>query len=274
MSHPRLAVFARQANGVVAPLRVIEGSTTTLTRSMHGIAVDTMNNEIVAPVNLASAIAVFSRTAAGDAAPLRRIIGPLTQLNSPQGVAIDNTHNELLVADESSQRILVFTRTASGNVAPLRTIAGPSTGLTSPQHVAVDPVHDEIIVSDKGSSDAGVDPAIFTFPRLQNGDGAPIRAITGTATMLSEPRQLQYDPVNDEIVLGDRHRFQDFTFTDPGLVAVWNRLDNGNVAPKRFIQGPTTTLTSPRAVYVDPVNNEIGAGDTTTHAILIYPRLF
>jgi hypothetical protein len=33
-------------------------------------------------------------------------------------------------------------------------------------------------------------------------------------------------------------------------------------------------MTSPRAVYVDAVNQELGVGDTTTHAILIYPRDF
>ncbi len=274
VSHPRIAVFGRLANGVVAPLRVIEGSRTGLSRSMHGIAVDTVNDEIVAPGNLSSAILVFSRTAAGDAPPLREIIGPLTTLRSPQGVAVDTTNEELLVADETRKSIFVFERTAAGNVAPLRRISGPATGLTSPQHVALDPVHDELIVSDKGSRAEGIPPAIYVFPRLQNGDGAPIRTISGELTLLSEPRQLQYDPVNDEIVLADRHRFQDFTFTDPGLVLVWGRLDNGNVPPRRFIQGPLSTLTSPRSVYVDPLNDEIGAGDTNTHALLIFPRDF
>lgn len=274
VSHPRIAIFDRLANGVVAPLRVIQGSQTGLTRSMHGIAVDNVNDEIIAPGNVTAAILVFSRDAEGDVPPVRQIIGPKTSLRSPQGVAVDTTNHEILVAEEGARKILVFDRTATGDAAPKREIAGPNTGLTTVQHVAVDPVHDEIIVSDKGNRAINVAAAIYVFPRLQDGDGAPTRTIQGDATLIIEPRQIAYDPVNDEIALADRHRFQDFIVKDPGIVAAWDRNANGNVPPKRFIQGPLSTMTSPRAVYVDAQNNELGVGDTNTHAILIYPRNF
>lgn len=273
MSHPRLAVFARQANGQVAPLRVIEGQRTALTRSSHGIHLDLGNDEIIAPSNLASAVLVFGRGARGNVAPERVIIGPTTRLVSPQGVAVDNTNNELVVSNDSRNSILVFERTANGDVAPLREIRGPSTGLADTQGIAVDPVHDEIIIAVAG--EPGETPAaILVFDRTANGDVPPKRRITGPNTLILRPRQLQLDLANDEIVLADRHRVQEFVFDDPGFIGVWNRTDNGDVPPKRFIRGPLSGLTGPRSVYVDTVNNEIGAGDTTSHAIFIYPRDF
>lgn len=274
MSHPRLAVYARQANGQVAPLRVIEGQRTALTRSSHGIHLDLVNDEIIVPSNLASAVLVFGRGARGNVAAERVIIGLNTRLVSPQGVAVDNTNNELVVSNDSRNGILVFERTANGDVAPLREIIGPSTGLLDTQGIAVDPVHDEIIIANAGDPEAGIPASILVFPRTANGDVAPIRKITGPNTGILRPRQLQLDLANDEIVLADRHRVQEFVFDDPGFIGVWNRTDNGDVPPKRFIRGPLSGLTGPRSVYVDTVNNEIGAGDTTSHAIFIYPRDF
>lgn len=276
MSHPRLAVFARQANGQVAPLRVIEGRRTGLSRSTHGVAFDPVNDEIVAPSNLTASILAFDRTTSGNTLPVRTIQGPLTRLDSPQGIAIDNVHEEIAVSDESKNSVLVFRRTAIGNVAPLREIRGPRTGIVRPQGVAVDPVHDEIIVAIEGQPERrpAVPPALLVFPRTASGDVPPIRTISGPTTGLLRPRQLQLDTERDELVLADRGLTQEFTFDTPGAIVVWNRTASGDVAPKRIIRGPQSRLTGPRAVYVDPVNNEIGAGDTTSHAIMVYPRDF
>ena len=47
---PRLSVFARLANGHIAPDRVLEGQNTLLSRTMHGVAYDEKNDEIILPV--------------------------------------------------------------------------------------------------------------------------------------------------------------------------------------------------------------------------------
>ena len=141
-------MFARQANGQVAPLRVLEGQKTGISRSLHGIYVDIPNDEVVIPSNVAGAILVFGRTQSGNTPPRRMIQGSRTHLHSPQGVAVDNKHDELVVSNDTRQSILVFERAANGNVAPVREIIGPKTGITNPQGIVVDPVHDRLEVPD------------------------------------------------------------------------------------------------------------------------------
>src|SRR6266849_5464223 len=251
-----------QANGQVAPLRVLEGQKTGISRSLHGIYVDIPNDEIVIPSNVAGAILVFGRTQSGNTPPRRIIQGSLTHLYSPQGVAVDDKHNELVVSNDTRPSVLVFDRPANGNVAPLREIIGPKTGITNPQGIVVDPVHDEIVVSDEGKAKANppVPPAL--------------RVISGPDTGMLRPRQIQLDPQRDELVIADRGLVQEFQYGTPGFLAVWNRTDSGNVAPKKLIRGPRSQLTSPRSVYVDPKNGEYRAGDTNSHSIMVFPRDF
>jgi len=274
VSHPRLAVFARQANGQVAPLRVLEGQKTGISRSLHGIYVDIPNDEVVIPSNVAGAILVFGRTQSGNTPPRRMIQGSRTHLHSPQGVAVDNKHDELVVSNDTRQSILVFERAANGNVAPVREIIGPKTGITNPQGIVVDPVHDEIILSDEGGKGTKMPPALRVFRRTDNGDVAPLRVISGSDTGMLRPRQIQLDIERDEVVIADRGLVQEFRYDTPGFLAVWNRTDSGNVAPKKLIRGPKSQLTSPRSVYVDPKNGEYGAGDTNSHSIMVFPRDF
>ena len=274
MSHPRLAVFARQANGQVAPLRVLEGQKTGISRSLHGIYVDIPNDEVVIPSNVAGAILIFGRTQSGNTPPRRMIQGSRTHLHSPQGVAVDNKHDELVVSNDTRQSILVFERAANGNVAPVREIIGPKTGITNPQGIVVDPVHDEIILSDEGGKGTKMPPALRVFRRTDNGDVAPLRVISGSDTGMLRPRQIQLDIERDEVVIADRGLVQEFRYDTPGFLAVWNRTDSGNVAPKKLIRGPKSQLTSPRSVYVDPKNGEYGAGDTNSHSIMVFPRDF
>jgi DNA-binding beta-propeller fold protein YncE len=275
VSHPRLAVFARQAKGQVAPLRIIEGQRTGLSRSSHGVFLDTVNNEVVAPSPLAGAIVVYGREQKGNTPPIRMIQGPKTHLNSPQGVAVDNVNHEIVVANDGALTILVFDRLANGDVAPLREIIGPATGIATPEGIVVDPVHDEIILADEGNADTGLPaPSLRVFRRTDNGNVAPIRVITGPSTGLLRPRQLQLDTERDELVLADRGLPQEFIYTPEtqGYIGFWSRTDSGDQPPKRIIRGPRSQLSSPRAVYVDMENDEIGAGDTTSHSIMVYRR--
>lgn len=270
VSHPRIAIFSRLANGQAAPLRVISGQNTRISRSLHGVAIDPVNNEILIPSTLEDAILVFSRMANGDLAPIRVVQGPSTGINKPQGIAVDTVNNEIALVNEVTPSITIYSRLANGDVAPLRTIT--SADFSKPVGVTIDTVNNEIAVTNDGG-DAGVS-AVLVFPRTGNGLLVPTRAISGVSTMLDKTRQLQVDMTNGEYVVttqGDR------AVNPPvfGALLVWNRVDNGNVAPKRFIQDAGISgVRHPRSVWVDPVNNEIGVGDSKLNEIRVFPRLF
>src|SRR5712691_639131 len=126
-----VTVYARTANGDVAPLRTLAGAATGLNTPV-GLAVDTVNNELAVANLTNNSVTVYARTANGNVAPLRTLSGAATGLNGPFGLALDTVNNELLVANNGNAApysITVYARTANGNVAPLRTISGVATGL-------------------------------------------------------------------------------------------------------------------------------------------------
>ncbi len=268
VSHPRIAIFSRTAKGPVAPARVLEGQSTRISRSFHGVAIDAVNNEILAPSTLEDAVIVFNRLDAGDVPPKRVIQGTLTGISKPQGIAIDTVNNEIALANDGPEggvaSITIYDRLASGDIAPLRTIT--SDFLMRPVGVSIDTVNNEIVVAD--------DTQILVFPRLADGLTPPIRTVSGPSTLLSRARQLVVDPANSEIVVAN----QGNRAVNPpifGNIAVYDRLANGDVAPKRVIQHVTNSFVRhPRAVWVDPVNDEIGAGDSKYNDIRVFPRAF
>lgn len=238
-----------------------------------------MNNEIAAPSAQELAILIFNRTDSGDTAPKRVIQGPSTGIiKASNGVVIDTVNNEIVMstgADPTTgnEKISVWDRLANGNVAPKREFNSSDMVGISGAAVWVDTTNNEIVVSARGNADDGTLPRIAVFPRLATGTVSAIRIISGTSTMLDHPTQIAVDTTNNEIWvanLGDRS-------LDPaiqGSITVYNRLDSGNVAPKRFIQGPNSMVGFPRSLYVDPVNNEAGEGDSKFNWIQVFPRLF
>jgi hypothetical protein len=267
VSHPRIAFFTRLANGTVAPTRVIEGPATRLSRSMHGVAIDNVNNEVWVPSTMEDAALVFSRTASGNAVPLRVIQGPLTQINKAQGIAVDTVNNEVAVVNEFTLSITIYDRLANGNVAPLRAFSDGGGTITKPVGIWIDTVNNEIVVSDEA--------AILVFPRLANGPTTPIRQVTASP-LFNRNRQIVVDTTNNEVILasqGDRA-------IDPpvfGSVSVWDRLadDALGSTPKRTLQHVVNSgVRHPRSVFVDTLNNEIGVGDSKFNDIRIFPRLF
>jgi DNA-binding beta-propeller fold protein YncE len=143
-----ITVFDRDANGDVAPLRVIQGPLSQIDWPM-GVAVDEVNNEIIVANNGDNSILIFPRTASGDVPPKRAIRGPLTGVKGPMGVAI--AKDEIYVANFGDHTALVFPRLAGGNVRPRRIIrnapAGRETsGFGNPYAVAYDTKRQEILV--------------------------------------------------------------------------------------------------------------------------------
>lgn len=86
-NHPgRVTIYAPAANGNVAPIRVIDGSATTL-NAVSKIELDT-NDETF--VTNGAAIDVFAPGVNGNVAPTRVITGSNTTLNMPMGLDIQS----------------------------------------------------------------------------------------------------------------------------------------------------------------------------------------
>src|SRR5437667_2989558 len=148
----------------MAPKRIIEGQATKLGRTVHGIAYDSVHDEIIVPNPLAASILVFRGSASGAEPPIRVIQGPKTCLSLPHSANIDVAHDEILVGDVNGHSVLVFARTANGDVAPLRKLQGPKTRLGHVVGVAVDPGTNAMIVANSDE--------LVTFRRTDDGNVA------------------------------------------------------------------------------------------------------
>jgi hypothetical protein len=274
-------VFARLANGNVAPSRVIEGQATNLSRTMHGIAYDEINDEIIIPVALSGAVLVFKGDAKGEVPPVRAIQGTRTRLVRPHTVAVDPVNNEILTADPSMRAIVVFDRMASGNVAPKRVISGPKTGLLDIVGLAADPIRNVIVgASRKGNGDQ---VGLFIFDRLANGDVPPKAFIGGPASKLAHFRQVAIDPGTGNIFLAQQNtrmkQMEAYVLDKPregfklkddddddsdsgrldtmGFIAVYAPDDNGDIPPRAIIKGPGIRLAGAAGVALNTKKKEI-----------------
>lgn len=286
MTQPRVAAFARLANGDVEPKRVITGQASKLGRTIHGLAYDPAHDEIVVPNALADAILVFRGGANGSEPPVRVIQGPRTELATPHSVNLDVEHGEILVASLTGKRISVFSWNANGNVAPLRRIMGPKTGLGHIVGIAVDPVKNLLAIAN--SED------ILIFNRTDNGDAAPRARIAGPKTGIGdEPWQMQFyggrifvaasnhlhqNLYSGVTLKGTSTKVPDDPWLNPnlGFIGVWNITDNGDVPPRAIIRGPFSGLLHPVGIALNPKHGEIYASDSVRNGVLSFlvPEFF
>jgi len=297
VSQPRIAAFARLANGNVAPARVIQGQLTHLSRTTHGIAYDSTHDEIVAPNPLAAAVVVFRGGATGEESPVRTIQGAGSGLSRPETVAVDEQHDELFVGDPGDRRVLVFRREADGNARPIRTIQGPKTKLLQIVGVAVDPKRDLLVVSSYSRLAGGV-TGLFVFGRTDEGDVAPRRIIAGPRTGITRLRQIALDPdtgkifaavINNEYLPPydvDKPRSglnPDAELPSPwntgteGFIGVWDdEQDDGDVPPRSIIKGRSTGLVHPAGVTFNAKDGEVIAPDAIWNGLFTFlkPELF
>src|SRR5216117_3468755 len=162
------------------------------------------------------------------------------------GIAYDAIHDEIVIPVALSGAVLVFKGDAAGEVPPLRVIQGTRTRLVRPHTVAVDPVNNEILTADPSMR------AIVVFDRTANGNVAPKRVISGEKTGLLDIVGLDVDPIRNVIVAASRKGNGDKVG-----IFVFDRLANGDVAPKRFIGGPNSKLAHFRQVTIDPGTGNI-----------------
>ena len=148
---PSITVYRKDAQGDVAPLRVIQGPK-TLMNWPTSIAVHPERGELYVANDTADSVTVYRTDANGDAAPIRVLKGPRSMIKNPTGVALDLTNNELWVANFGSHSATVFPIDASGDPVPKRVIRSgradePSPMLSNPHTVAYDTKRDQLLVS-------------------------------------------------------------------------------------------------------------------------------
>src|SRR5688572_10729243 len=86
-----------------------------------------------------------------------------------------------------------------------------------------DAIHDELVVMNPWAG------AVLTFRGDANGEVPPIRIIQGSKTGLALSDVMRADPVNNEYYVPAGQ--------SANAVHVFNRTDQGDVAPKRIIRG-------------------------------------
>jgi DNA-binding beta-propeller fold protein YncE len=303
---PSITVYNADIDGNTAPIRIIQGPRTALNRPT-GVAFDVDRGELYITDEVAETISVFSASAQGDVAPIRVLKGPKTMMRFPSDVFLDQVNNEMWVASFGNHLALAYKLGASGDTAPIRIIRGsplntPGGMISNPFAVAYDTIREEILVTscvghprigafereaDKNAlpvrtiqgansktnrtmhgiaydeiHDEIVVPsragqAIMTFRGVADGDEAPIRIIQGPKTGLRQFDKVSADPVNNEV----------FAYFG-GTVVFFDRMANGDVAPKRILNPPGISANQAR---VDPVRNllVVGGGDK----IWIFDRL-
>jgi len=166
-------------------------------------------------------------------------------------------------------QIAVFARSAGENTPYLRSIEGQKSLLGRTMHdLAFDEIHDEIVVT------SALAQGILTFRGAANGEEAPIRFIQGDKTRIrgmggdSAVGKVSIDSVHNEILIAN----------GDNTILVFDRLANGNVAPKRILGGPDTQIklggASGTAIRVDPVHNLllVPTGGIAGGKVLIFDR--
>jgi hypothetical protein len=169
----------------------------------------------------------------------------------------DPRRDEVFVPKPLGSAILVFNRTDDGNVRPKRVIQGPATKLEDNEGLTVD--DREIAVPNRDK--------ILIFPRLGNGDIAPLRQITyqagnkdpatgawlgpwgeGSSIELGPAIWFDHkgtgDPGDDEIVVRARYRVRDPAtnrMISQFIIAFFPRNADGPTIPTRIIASEELT---------------------------------
>jgi sugar lactone lactonase YvrE len=166
------------------------------------------------------------------------------------GIFYDVIHDEIIVPVALGAAILALPGDAAGDTPPRRILQGPRTGIVQPDTLYVDVEHDELIV------ESG-DDAVLVFPRTAYGDVAPIRRIGGPKTGVNNIYGLATDAKRNLIVVANRVESGGRESNDG--ILIFNRLDNGDVAPRAKIAGLHTGIIKIRQVVVDEARGLIFA---------------
>jgi hypothetical protein len=262
VAHPQIAAFARMANGGQTPTRRIYGQASKLSRTMHDIRYNHVDDEIIVPNPFASALLVFRGGANGQEAPIRVIQGPNTQLAGPQRLDIDVVHREIFVPGGGG--VLVYPLDGSGDVPPTRVLRGPDTQIAGGS-IAVDPINNLMALP-------GLDRSIVIFDRTASGNTKPLRVIRGPNTQIDRINQMQIYPEGKLVIVAMPGQ-QGLMEPPRVFVGMWSLEDDGDVPPKWTINGDRTGLKKPFAVALNPEHKEIYVTDMRLNGVMTFSVL-
>jgi hypothetical protein len=168
-------VFPRDAQGDVAPIRVLEGPDTLLSGD-NVIAVDSVHNLLLVGTAIGrgqARLLIFNRTDSGNAKPKAVIGGPASHLNAFGGpIALYPPKGEIIISVQGTGRyaelssdeayVGVWSINDNGDVPPKWTIGGPKGVFRMPRGVALDVKNKNMMVSDKRLNAV----LTFHFPEL------------------------------------------------------------------------------------------------------------
>ncbi len=243
-----------------------------ISRTMHSLAYDSINDEIVVNSPLAQAVLTFRGGANGEEPPIRVIQGSRTQI---QGTAydgndemnFDEVHGEIYVPVATNRGVgeadvLVFDRLANGNVPPKRVLGGPDTRIkgTVRGHpsVGIDSTHNLLIVRSGG--------AILIFDRTASGNTKPLRVIQGPRSAVAGGGQPQVYGPKGWIVTG----------AGGGSLGVWSVNDDGDVPPRWRIPVQQLAGIATSGITLVPAHKELIAtsGAANRMVTFYFPEMF
>lgn len=228
----KMVVFPREANGNVAPKRIL-----STPHRVYNISVDEVKQELFVTVEYPSEIVVYRKEASGDEQALRRIRGEHTGLEAPHGIAVDE-NNRLLYVNNwghysnfrvpgtgkfNPPSIKVYSLDASGDAAPLRVIRGDKTQLNWPAAMRFNPDNGELYVA----NDIGQSILVFKDVATAQGNVAPVRVLKGDKTRLRNPTGIFLDRKNQELWVSNLGN---------ASATAYPLMVNGDVAPLRVIR--------------------------------------
>ncbi|MFL5496642.1 MAG: NHL repeat-containing protein [Gemmatimonadales bacterium] len=279
-----VTVYAPKAYGNAAPVRMLMGTHTRITRPI-GLAV-APDGDIYVANGYGQGVLVFGPMTNGDAKPSRWVPPAGPQPATASSLALGDGELFLLTGDTitvregtgPSERTLVPAAAADSNFAPVRLALGPSSELyvahrpifggTASVSVyrpeaseAVRPLRtiagtrtgltscNGLAVGRDGSIYVlGGDNRVAVYPARAQGDVAPVRVIAGPKTGLSNPTALALDSRGNLYVVNDR--LVDGNLIGAAIITVYGQRAAGNVAPIRTIGGRATRLSRPAGVAV------------------------
>ena len=242
---------------------------------MHGMAFNSLRDEIIVPQSMAQAIMTFRGAANGEEPPLRVIHGPATQITNPNsGLAIDEVNDELFLPLED--RILVFPAKADGNVAPIRILETPAPEFAGfAGHLAIDPVNNVLVAVPDPVSVRGRPSQILIFDRTASGKAKPRAIIRGPKAMLTGAREVTVHPPRGLILVSVTEKNGE-GYDPNNYVGVWSIHDNGDIPPRWTIGGPSGALRNTRGLVLDAKNKSVIVNDKFHNGILTFhfPEIF